>query len=81
MCTRKKDNKGDFWKKTEKGTKKRKTNIYCFYNIILLFESIQEGRAQIFFSLMRTQYVKRPLRILRPGDKIALKKRYFHFKI
>ena len=36
----------------EKGTDKGKTNIYSFYDIILLFKSIQGGRAQIFFNFM-----------------------------
>ena len=44
----------------EKGTEKVKANIYCFYDIILLFKSMQEGRAQIFCNLMRMHNVKGP---------------------
>ena len=39
----------------EKEQKREQTKeisiIYCFYDIILLFKSIQVGRAQIFFNL------------------------------
>ena len=55
-----------FRKKTKKGTEKGKINIYCFYEIILLFKSIQEERTQILFSLLRTPSVKGLLRMLRP---------------
>ena len=40
----------DFKKLTEKGTEKGKTNMYCFYDIILLFKSIQ-GRGLKFSSI------------------------------
>ena len=63
----------------EEGTDNEKTNINSFYDIILLFKRVQGGRAQIFFNLMPTYYVKGRLMMLRPEDKIVLRKMYFHF--
>ena len=40
----------------EKGTEKGKANIYCFYNIILSFKSIQGVKAHIFFNLISTMW-------------------------
>ena len=37
------------------------------------------GQGSNFLNLMRTYYVKGPLRMLRPGGEIVLRKRYFHF--
>ena len=59
----------------EKRTNKGKANIYCFYDIIPLFKNIQGARAQIFFNLMHTCYLKGGLRMLRPGHKIIVKKK------
>ena len=59
----------------EKRTNKGKANIYCFYDIIPLFKNIQGARAQIFFNLMHTCYLKGGLRMLRPGYKIIVKKK------
>ena len=50
-CAQGQNIKSIFRKKTEKGTDKGKAIIYCFYDIILLFKSMQVGRAQIFFNL------------------------------
>ena len=69
----------NFLKKKEKQTEKGKENIYCFYDIILLFKSIQEGRVRLFLSLMRTYYVNGLLRMLSSGGEIVLRKRYVHF--
>ena len=70
MCTRIKHDNIDFLQNTKKGIEKGKANIYCFYEINLSFQSIQGEKAHIFFNLIRTLYVKGPLRMLRPGGKI-----------
>lgn len=50
----------------KKKQKTGKAKFYGFYAIILLFKSIQAGRAQILFNLMRTYYVLS----LRPESKM-----------
>ena len=81
MCTRTQHNRIDL-KQNGKGNRQGKANIYCFYDNILSFKSIQGGKSQIFFNLMCACYVKGRLRMLRPGHKIVLKKIkiYFDFK-
>ena len=81
MCARTQHNRIDL-KQNGKGNRQGKANIYCFYDIILSFKSIQVGKTQTFFNLMCACYVKGRLRMLRPGHKIVLKKMkiYFDFK-
>ena len=50
-----------------------KANIYCFYEIILLFKSTQGEKSSNFLQLNVHCYAKGCLRILRPGHKIVLK--------
>ena len=54
----------------KKGTEKGEENIYRFYKMIPFFKIIKVGGREL--SSMWSYYVRRPVRMLRPGGDIYL---------
>ena len=59
-----------FRKERKRGTEKGEENIYRFYKMIPFFKIIKVGGREL--SSMWSYYVRRPVRMLRPGGDIYL---------